>query len=262
MMDMIITASLVLFAVMLILWLISLKTGTVSFIDAYWGMGFVQVAAVCMERQVTMAGAEMGLAQKLYMLLLGLWALRLSAYLLSRYLADGEDKRYTRIIGARTGFRRHLFTLEMVFLLQGVLILLISAPTFTLMAAPARGLDAWVVAGALIWAVGIFFEWTGDWQLSRFRADPANAGKVLDRGVWAYTRHPNYFGDACMWWGLWLIGHDLYALYAPALMTFMLMKWSGVPLLERGLRKSRPGYEDYAARTSAFVPWPPKAVRE
>ena len=111
--------------------------------------------------------------------------------------------------------------------------------------------------------VGIGFETIGDWQLRRFRADAANKGKVLDTGLWRYTRHPNYFGDTCVWWGLWLIAAEttigLWAVAGPLLLTWLLTRLSGVPMLEYSLKKRRPGYEDYIRRTSSFIPWPPKS---
>ena len=119
------------------------------------------------------------------------------------------------------------------------------------------------LVGLGLWAVGIFFEWVGDWQLARFKADPANRGEVMDRGLWRYTRHPNYFGDACVWWGIWIAAASAgwwvaaATVIGPLFLTFTLTKWSGAPLLEGGMRKSRPGYEDYKARTSAFFPLPP-----
>jgi steroid 5-alpha reductase family enzyme len=119
---------------------------------------------------------------------------------------------------------------------------------------------AWV--GAAIALIGILFESIGDWQLRRFREDPASKGKVLDTGLWRYTRHPNYFGDTCTWWGIWLVaaetGPGRWTIVGPILLTFLLMKWSGVPLLEKGLKKNRPGYEDYLRKTPAFFPWFPK----
>jgi steroid 5-alpha reductase family enzyme len=116
--------------------------------------------------------------------------------------------------------------------------------------------------GVALAIIGIAFESLGDWQLTRFKADPANAGKVLDAGLWRYTRHPNYFGDACVWWGLFLIGAEtglgIWALPAPILITFLLTKWSGVPTTEGRMRRKKPDYEAYVARTSGFVPWFPK----
>jgi len=112
--------------------------------------------------------------------------------------------------------------------------------------------------------VGVFFEWLGDWQLARFRADPANEDKVMDRGLWRYTRHPNYFGDACAWWGIWLVAAEAggevaaVSVIGPAFLTFTLTRWSGKPLLEKGLARRRPGYAEYVARTSGFVPLPPR----
>lgn len=252
--DIYITGATALAACLILLWIISIVRGHVSFIDAFWGTGFLIAAG---------AGAAilpaLGTVQTLALALLAAWSVRLSLYLLKRYLTHGEDPRYVKIIGARTGMNRHIFTLWFVFGMQGVLILIVAAPVMGLLATPARGMDLWAYAGTTLWTVGAFFEWVGDWQLSRFKANPANEGKVMDQGLWALTRHPNYFGDACVWWGLWLIGHDITLVFAPALMTFMLMKWSGVPLLEKSLKKRRPGYADYINRTSAFFPWPPKA---
>ena len=118
--------------------------------------------------------------------------------------------------------------------------------------------------GTAVALIGIGFETIGDWQLNRFRADPANKGKVLDTGLWRYTRHPNYFGDACTWWGIWLIAAETglagwISVIGPLFLTFTLTRWSGKPMLEHGLRKSRPDYVDYVRRTSGFFPLPPKA---
>ena len=131
-------------------------------------------------------------------------------------------------------------------------------------AAPAPlGALAW--AGLAVWSVGVFFEWVGDWQLARFRADPASKGRVLDTGLWRYTRHPNYFGDACAWWGIWLVaaetGPGVWTFVGPALLTWTLMKWSGAPTVEGRMKRTRPDYAAYVARTSGFVPWFPKTAR-
>ncbi len=238
---------------LLVLWGISMVRGHVSFIDAFWGPGFV-IVGFAAARQV----GPLGDAQLLMLTLLALWGFRLSLYLLKRYLTHGEDRRYVKIIGDRTGLGRHLYTLGIVFALQGALILLNAAPVIGLLAEPPRPIDGWAIAGAIVWTLGAIFEWGGDWQLARFKADPANEGKVLSTGLWAWTRHPNYFGDMCVWWGLWLIGHDLPFIASPMIMAFLLMKWSGVPMLERSLKKRREGYADYINRTSAFFPRPPK----
>jgi len=234
------------------LWFCSVLTGKVSFIDAFWGTGFIVVAGAA-----ALKLPELGERQMLALGLLTLWGARLSLYLLKRFLTHGEDQRYVRMTAGKKGLARHFFTGWFVFGLQGVLILIISAPLIALLAAPPAAIGLWAFVGAGVWIVGAFFEWVGDYQLTKFKSDPANQGKVLDSGLWAWTRHPNYFGDACVWWGLWLISGELLTFFAPALMTFLLMKWSGVPLLEKSLKKRRPDYAAYIERTSGFFPRPP-----
>ncbi len=237
------------------LWIISILVNRVSFIDSFWGIGFVVVGWAAAVQLV-----EIGPMQTVTLLLVSLWGLRLGGYLLRRFLAEGEDRRYIRMTKGKEGLARHMFTLWFVFGLQGVLMLIISAPVIAALAAPVQGLDIFAYLGIALWGVGAFFEWVGDWQLARFKANPANEGKVLDTGLWAWTRHPNYFGDTCVWWGIWLVGHDLTVIFAPIAMTVILMKWSGVPLLEAGLKKRRPGYQAYIDRTSSFFPKPPKGA--
>lgn len=253
MLDLIIAGASALGIALLVLWVISILIGRASFIDAFWGMGFV-VTGWAAARAVP----ELGLVQIVTLALVTIWGVRLGLYLLRRFLSEGEDRRYVRMTKGKEGFQRHFFTLWFVFGLQGVLMLLVSAPIFSALAAPAdTPLTLASYAGIALFVVGAFFEWVGDLQLSRFKADPANGGKVLDTGLWAWTRHPNYFGDTCIWWGIWLVGADLTVIWAPALMTFLLMKWSGVPLLEAGLKKRRPDYQAYIDRTSSFFPRPP-----
>jgi steroid 5-alpha reductase family enzyme len=153
-----------------------------------------------------------------------------------------------------------------VFALQGVLMWIVSLPLQVAQAAPApERLGALDVLGAGLWLVGMLFESVGDWQLARFKADPANAGRVMDRGLWRYTRHPNYFGDCLVWWGFFVLASGVpggaYTLVSPIVMTILLRRVSGVTLLERSLLKRREGYADYVARTNAFVPGPPRAGR-
>jgi steroid 5-alpha reductase family enzyme len=191
-------------------------------------------------------------------------------YLAWRNLGHGEDPRY-RAMRERIGERFGLVSLATVFGFQGLLVCLVSLPLQAGLRAPALdGVTILQVLGVLCWSVGLLFETVGDWQLARFRASPANAGAVMDRGLWRYTRHPNYFGDFMVWWGLYLVAvSDLAGLRAlgwtavgPAIMTFLLLRVSGVPLLERPLKQRRPGYEAYVRRTSAFFPWPPRAARD
>ncbi len=248
----------VLLAIMLMLWLLSVQLGDVSFIDSFWAFGFVIVA------WITFILAEDGApARKLLLLAITtVWGLRLGLYLFLRWRREGPDKRYVALLN-KAGDRRHQVSLTSVFLLQGVLLWIVSLPVQLgqIPSAPALGLLAY--AGAALSAVGVAFESIGDWQLTRFKKDPASAGKVLDKGLWRYTRHPNYFGDACVWWGLFLIaaetgGAALASVIGPLVLTFLLVKWSGAALLERRLKRSRPEYEAYIARTSAFFPLPPK----
>lgn len=247
----IIQSATVLTGCLILLWLYSIAVNRVSFIDSFWPAGFIIVAA-------SILPAAPGPAQITILVLLAIWGLRLSLYLLHRYIKHGEDARYVRIMAGKQGIARHIFSFWFVFALQGTLILIISAPIIAVLNDSPSNLTLLSYLGIVIWTIGVFFEGVGDWQLSRFKANPQNAGKTLDTGLWAWTRHPNYFGDSCVWWGIWLIGHDIWTIFAPIIMTFLLMKWSGVPLLEKSLKKSRPDYETYIAKTSPFFPRKPK----
>jgi len=240
--------------VMVLLWGVSLRLRDASIVDPFWGTGFVLVAWTAF-LSVGAAGAR----ATLVVALTTLWGLRLSVHLLARNLGHGEDARY-QAIRKRVGPRFPLASLVIVFLFQGVLLWGISMPLQVAITSPAPlgPLDA---VGAALWAVGLFFEAVGDLQLTRFRKDPSSQGKVLDTGLWRYTRHPNYFGDALLWWGLScfaLATGAWWTLFAPALMTFLLLRVSGVTLLEKSLVHRRPEYRAYVARTSAFIPWWPR----
>jgi steroid 5-alpha reductase family enzyme len=191
--------------------------------------------------------------------LLVIWALRLSIYITWRNWGNGEDPRY-QAIRARNQPNFAFKSLYLVFILQALLAWIISLPLLGSLSSerPLGPIDA---LGTLLWLVGFVFEAGGDWQLSRFTADPGNKGRVMDLGFWRYTRHPNYFGDFCVWWGLYLIAVSAGAWWSfigPLLMSVLLMRVSGVTLLERNIGKRRPGYADYARRTAAFFPWLPK----
>ncbi len=252
----------VLVATVLVLWAISVRIDDVSFIDSFWGAGMALVALTSwlqLERPGALAN--------LLLAMTAAWGLRLGIYLLRRWRAEGEDKRYERMLRKDREKGRFAFAaLTKIWLGQAFLLFLVSSPAqlgilSSEATAPIEPL-AWV--GLALYLVGIGFEWIGDWQLARFKADPANKGEVMDRGLWRYTRHPNYFGDACAWWGIWLaaasIGWEVAAWTAigPLFLTFTLVKWSGAALLERGMKHTRPGYEDYKRRTSAFIPLPPR----
>ena len=238
-------------------WAISRVIGDVSFVDALWGLGFVIVAWVTYQAT---GGTPQSPHRIALVAMTSLWGLRLALHLYLRWREKGPDARYTAFLGERPGALRS-FTL--VFALQAVLIVLIGAPLYMGQIGVTPPALGWVAqVGIALWAIGLMMETVADQQLNRFRANPDNAGKVLDTGLWRYSRHPNYFGDACVWWGLYLVAAEssigVYALPAPAIMTFILMKWSGVSLMERTIGTRRPKYADYIARTNAFFPGPPK----
>jgi steroid 5-alpha reductase family enzyme len=241
---------------MTLLWLVSLRSKNSSIVDIFWGTGFVIVTWLFfaltpqgyLPRKLLIAG------------LVTIWGLRLSIHIFLRNFGKPEDFRYQKWreeAGDKWWWQSYL----RVFLLQGILLWIISAP---LLAAQVNAspdhLSVIEPIGALVWLVGFYFEAVGDLQLTRFRADPQNKGKVLSSGVWRYTRHPNYFGDAAQWWAYFLIAAaagGVWTIFSPVLMTGLLLRVSGVTLLEKSL-ESRPGYKEYIETTSAFVPWFPR----
>lgn len=255
-----------LIAVVLVLWAIAVKIRDVSFIDAFWAFGILLLA------WASWLHSGMKSGRGLFILaLVTVWGLRLSIHLITRWRAEGEDSRYRKIIGSvmeAKGWSWPKTALIMVFLMQAPLLFITSLPAqigiAASNAAASIGTLAWFGTAAAL--TGILFETLGDAQLKAFRNDPKSKGKVLDTGLWRYTRHPNYFGDFCTWWGIWLIAADsgmgvaLASIIGPLFLSFTLMRWSGGPLLERGMRKTRPEYAEYIARTSAFFPLPPRQV--
>jgi steroid 5-alpha reductase family enzyme len=235
-------------------WLLSLRLRDVSIVDVAWGLGFVLVAWIAYA-----LGDGDGGRPLLAAVLTTLWGVRLAGYIGSRKLRHpGEDPRYAAWREKRPDtFWIH--SLVVVFLFQGALVWLVSLP---LMAAGASdgALGPLDLIGIALWAAGLAFEAVGDAQMARFKADPANRGTVMDRGLWRYTRHPNYFGDFLVWWGLFCValsGGAWWAVVSPLVMTLLLTRVSGKDHLERSLSK-RPGYADYVRRTSGFVPLPPR----
>ncbi len=253
----------ILIVLVLIQWAISVAINDVSFIDAFWGAG-MGLLAVASWLHVPNGPSELG---TLIMAMTAAWGFRLGIYLLLRWRKEGEDRRYKRILKdarEKGTFAREALT--RVWLMQAVLLFMVSSPAQVGILASPHPAPITTLAwfGFALWCVGVFFEWVGDWQLSRFKADPANKGHVLDTGLWRYTRHPNYFGDFCAWWGIWLTcaaaGWEYAAatVIGPIFLSFTLTKWSGVPLLEKGLHRSKGNkYAVYERKTSAFFPWPP-----
>ncbi len=254
----------ILAVIVLILWIISTRIRDASFIDAFWAFGKVLMTlATWLHTEPATPRGNILLA------LVTVWGLRLSLHLYTRWRAVGEDPRYKVIIGRameKKGWSWNKTALLNVFALQAPLLFITCLPAQIgiIASRDAGAIGPLAVIGIIIAVIGIAFETIGDAQLKSFKADPANAGKVMDRGLWHYTRHPNYFGDFTTWWGIWLVAADAgwgvaaASIIGPLFLSFTLMKWSGGPLLEHGMRKTRPQYADYIARTSAFFPWPPK----
>lgn len=236
-------------------WLLSLVIDDVSFVDSLWSLFFLLAAIVYAAGAAVLAPAAI-----LTIALVAIWSLRLSLHITVRNWGEPEDSRYQEIRkNNEPGFR--FKSLYIVFGLQGLLAWIISAPL--LFAIIDGGRIGWLegVAAAL-WLVGFVFEAGGDWQLMKFRANRESDRAVLDSGLWRYTRHPNYFGDACVWWSFWLFAAAAgawWTVFAPLLMTFLLVKVSGVAMLEKSIEDRRPEYASYIRRTSAFFPMPPKS---
>lgn len=244
----------VIIAVAVVAWIISLIRRDVSIVDPLWAVMIVLGGWV-----YAITAPQVGPREGLVLLLATIWALRLSGYIAWRNRGHGEDRRYQEI-RARNQPYFGLKSLYLIFGLQAVLAWIVSLPLMAALAAdsPLALLD-WL--GAALWLFGITFEATADWQLSRFKADPANSGQVMDRGLWRYSRHPNYFGEFCVWWGAWLVAlaaGGLWSIISPLLMSVLLLRVSGVALLEKDIGERRPAYRDYIARTSTFFPWPPR----
>ncbi len=236
-------------------WIVSVFKEDVSFVDSLWSLFFLAAAvifAVEFEFPSWRAVVVLGLVT--------LWAVRLSAHITVRNWGEPEDHRYAKIrANNEPGFV--VKSLYIVFGLQALLAWIVAAPLWPAMAsgAPFSLFDGLAVA---LWAVGFFFEAVGDYQLSRFKDDPASKGRVLDSGLWRYTRHPNYFGEFCMWWAFWLFAAAAgawWTIFSPLLMSFLLLRVSGVVMLEKTISGRRPGYAEYVRSTNAFFPGP---VRE
>ncbi len=245
-------------ALVFLLWLLSLALKNASIVDIFWGLGFVVVAWICYFHAPGFAPRKILLTT-----LVTIWGLRLSVYLFFRNHGKGEDYRY-QSLRKRIGKNFPLVSLFVVFVFQGVLIWLISLPIQAAAASPFPDkFTTFDILGTFFWTVGLIFEAVGDWELARFKSDPNNQGKVMDRGLWKYTRHPNYFGDALLWWGIFCIALSVpngwWTVMSPIVMTTLLMKISGVALLEKTLKKTKPQYAEYVRRTNAFLPWFPKS---
>lgn len=237
------------------LWLVSLRLRNSSIVDPFWGAGFVIVAwTSCLFNSPVSARSWM------LVILVSIWGLRLSVFLSWRYLGHGEDSRYAAM-RTKHGERFWWVSLFTVFGLQGVILWFVSFPVQVTTVLPSSPINLVDMVGVVIVLTGLFFETVGDWQLAAFKRDQRNSNKVMDRGLWRYTRHPNYFGDFCVWWGFFLIaaaGGAGWTIGSPILMSVLLLRVSGVSLLESTIVDRRPDYARYKSRTNAFFPGPPR----
>ena len=244
-------------AMMTVGWIVSVLRRNVTIVDSLWGLGFVLVAAVTF-----WTGGGYGGRSLLILVLTAMWGLRLAVHLTWRNWGQPEDHRYGGW-REKSGQRFWIISLFKVFWLQAAFLWAISLvlQKAQLSVEPSRFtlLD---LIGTLIWATGFIFESIGDWQLARFKADPGNRGRVMDRGLWAWSRHPNYFGEFLIWWGFFVVAlatpGGWWTVVSPVIISMVLLKMTGVPLTETALKTRRPAYAGYIQRTSTFFPRPPK----
>lgn len=239
-----------------VVWVVSVIKKDASIVDSLWSILFLAAAGVYYWMQPAPSMRAL-----LMLILVAAWALRLAIYITARNWGEEEDRRY-QAIRRRNEPNFAFKSLYIVFLLQGVLASIVSLPLLTI-AHGSQSLGVLDYAGAAVVIFGVLFESIGDWQLSRFKANAENKGKVMETGLWRYTRHPNYFGEACVWWGFYLMAlaaGGWWTIVGPLLMTGMLLKVSGVALLEKDIAKRRPEYQRYIQQTNAFIPGPRKSV--
>ena len=239
-----------------LVWVLSLAKKDAGIIDIFWGLGFVLVAWIGFFNTAGFTARKV-----LVVSLVTAWGVRLALHIFVRSLGKGEDYRYREMRDKRPG-TFWIWSLFGVFWLQAVILWFVSAPLLAAQYAAGPARWTWLDgAGGVLFLTGFLFEAVGDWQLARFKSDPDNRGKVMNTGLWRYTRHPNYFGDALVWWGLFLIALSTgawWTVVSPLVMTFLLMKVSGVALLEKSLAEKKPEYRDYVLRTNAFFPGKPR----
>ncbi|MFN3939495.1 MAG: DUF1295 domain-containing protein [Chitinophagales bacterium] len=257
MINIILTTALIILIIMTITWFISLLIGEMSIVDVGWGLGFILITLLHVFRLENVTTVQLIMTA-----VITLWGLRLATYIFIRNKGKGEDPRYK---AWRNDWGKNTWWISYfkVFLLQGVLMLLIALPIQAVMWSSGNTLSMLQVAGIAIWTVGFLFETIGDWQLYRFKSKAENKGKVMQSGLWRYTRHPNYFGESLVWWGVFFIsigsGNIWLSLISPVLLTFMLLKVSGVSMLEARYA-GNDAYSVYKRTTSAFLPLPPKRL--
>lgn len=250
-------ASLLIWVLVTLLWLWSVFIKNVSIIDIFWGFGFVVVNAF-----YVFSLENSNPRNWLLFILVSIWGLRLTFYLAIRNIGKGEDYRYQQFRKDYGEDRYWWFSYFQVFLLQGALILIVSLPFLGVHFSKSTGELFWLdYLAIVVWLIGFVFEAGGDYQLYQFKQNKENKGKVLNTGFWKYTRHPNYFGDAAVWWAYSLFSiaaGGYWQIVGSVIMTALIIKVSGVTLLERNLKDKKPKYQEYIKNTNAFIPWFPK----
>lgn len=250
-------ASLLIWVLVTLLWVWSILIKNVSIVDIFWGLGFVAVNAL-----YVFGAGDLNPRKILILVLVTVWGLRLAIYLAIRNTGKGEDFRYRQFRSNYGHDRYWWISYFQTFLLQGFLIMIVSLPLLGISGSDHPGnLNLLDYLGIIVWLIGFVFEAGGDYQLWRFRKDPGNKGKVLDTGFWRYTRHPNYFGDSAVWWSYAIISiaaGSYWQALGSVLMTLLIIRVSGIALLEKTLKPAKTGYQDYIQKTSSFFPWFPK----
>ncbi len=243
--------------VMIFGWMVSLVVRKVTFVDSLWGLGYILIGWITffttdgyLPRQFLLAGLTTA------------WGIRLCLHLSWRNWGHGEDPRYATW-REQAGAHFWIFSLVKVFLPQAFFLWCISlCIQFGQLSPTPNHLTVYDIVGSALWGIGFLFESIADYQLAKFKSDPSNKGKVMDRGLWAYSRHPNYFGEALIWWGLFVIAlstpNSWWTIISPVIITVVLLKMTGIALMERSIVDKRPGYREYIRRTNAFFPWIPK----
>lgn len=253
------TTAFIALMLVLLLWLASIPLRDISIID----MAFSAMIAALLVTAYFLAGSQ-GPVPHLILILVLIWACRMTVYLVHRNLGHGEDPRYTRLRRwVAPGWPFYWLSLRQVFLLQGVVIWVLTLPQqIALVTGGAAGIGLLAIAGLALWCLGFLFETVGDYQLSRFKADPENRGKVLNSGLWRYTRHPNYFGELCQWWGLFVCALEApwawLGIIGPLVYSWLVINVTGQATLDKKLAREKPAYADYIRTTRGLIPGPPR----
>lgn len=233
---------------------IGIRIGRHNVVDVSWGAGFVVIAAVA----ATVGTGDLW-RRLLLLVLVGIWGVRLAWHMAVRSRGKGEDPRYEQLLGKAPGSRT-LYAIRKIYVTQGISLWFVSLP-IQVSAVSSGGFNLLVLLGVVLWLIGVTFEAVADRQMAEFKSDPGSYGHIMDQGLWAWTRHPNYFGDACVWWGIFLVAASVWpgvlTVFSPIAMTYFLVFATGARLLERHMA-NRPGYREYQERTSYFIPRPPK----